>query len=455
MKYLNNNSYKGIKGGEQRANGLRLICQFFFTFILLFLIFILPAVVPKILPTQVAQADTIEELQKKIEEKNRSIEQLNKEIQLYSELTDKTSQQAISLQRVIKDLEASTKIMDLEIKRLRQKIDVTNLDIQKISSDIGTSEEKIASLRDGISSSIRELDRSEDSSLVENLLANKNLSVFLSEINSQLSFNDAVQQRLNEVQSEKKKLENNKQAEEIRKKDLVKMQSELSDRKKVVENNKSEQSQALKETKNQEKNFQKILKDKIALKESFEKEIFEFESKIKYTLDPSSIPKTGKLFSWPVDKVIITQKFGKTVAAKRLYVSGSHNGTDFGVPIGTRVKAMSEGVVLGTGDTDLTCKGASFGRWVFIRYDNGLSAIFGHLSVITAKEGQRVTTGDVVGYSGNTGYSTGPHLHVSVYAADAVSVQERPSASCGGRIYRMPIAPIEAYLDPLAYLPSP
>ncbi len=258
----------------------------------------------------------------------------------------------------------------------------------------------------------------------------------------------------NEVQSEKKKLENNKQAEEIRKKDLVKMQSELSDRKKVVENNKSEQSQALKETKNQEKNFQKILKDKIALKESFEKEIFEFESKIKYTLDPSSIPKTGKLFSWPVDKVIITQKFGKTVAAKRLYVSGSHNGTDFGVPTGTRVKAMSEGVVLGTGDTDLTCKGASFGRWVFIRYDNGLSAIFGHLSVISAKEGQRVMTGDVVGYSGNTGYSTGPHLHVSVYAADAVSVQERPSASCGGRIYRMPIAPIEAYLDPLAYLPS-
>jgi murein DD-endopeptidase MepM/ murein hydrolase activator NlpD len=277
----------------------------------------------------------------------------------------------------------------------------------------------------------------------------------LSEIDSQFSFNDAIQTRIDLLRAEKQRLETNKNTQEVRKKDLVKMQTELSDKKKAVEYTKSEQNKVLKETKNQEKTFQQILKDKMALKAAFEKEVFEYESKIKYTLNPSSIPKAGTTaLSWPVDKVIITQRFGKTVAAKRLYVSGSHNGVDFGVPIGTPVKAAGSGTVLGAGDTDLTCKGASFGRWVFIRHDNGLASIYAHLSVISATEGQTVRAGDVIGYSGSTGYSTGPHLHLSVYAADAVTVQNRPSVSCGGRVYRMPIAPIEAYLDPLVYLPT-
>lgn len=406
-------------------------------------------------PVSIVYADTVDELQKKIEERNRNIEQLNKEIQTYSELTDKTSKEALSLQKVIKELEANAKVLDLDIKRLKEKIEVTNLDIKRLDINIDESKEKIAELQDGIGASIRNIQRSESTSMIETLLGQRNFTDFLTEVDSQLSFNDAVQGKILEIRNEKQKLETNKTAQETRKKDLVKLQTELSDKKKVVEYDKSEQNKALTETKNQEKNFQKILKDKLALKAAFEKEIFEYESQIKYTLDPSSIPKAGSTaLAWPVDKVIITQRFGKTVAAKRLYISGSHNGVDFGVPIGTAVKASAGGTVLGTGDTDLTCKGASFGRWVFIRHDNGLASIYAHLSVISATEGQRVETGSIIGYSGSTGYSTGPHLHLSVYAADAVKVENRPSVSCGGRVYRMPIAPIDAYLDPMVYLPK-
>lgn len=404
---------------------------------------------------QTAQAETVDELQKKIEERSKNIEQLNREIQAYSELTDKTSKEALSLQKVIRDLEQNAKIMDLDIKRLRQKIEVANLDIKKLDINIDESEEKISGLQDGIAASVREIQRAENFSFVENILGQRNLTDFLSEIDNQLTFNGAIQNRITLVRGEKQKLETNKNTQETKKKDLVKMQSELSDKKKAVEYTKSEQSKVLKETKNQEKTFQQILKDKMAQKASFEKEIFEFESQIKYTLNPSSIPKSGSsVLSWPVEKVRITQRFGKSVAAKRLYVSGSHNGMDFGVPIGTKIMSVAAGTVLGVGDTDTACKGVSFGRWVFIRHDNGLSSIYAHLSVISATEGQRVGAGDVIGYSGNTGYSTGPHLHLGVYASDAVTVENRPSRSCRGKILRMPIAPIEAYLDPAAYLPA-
>lgn len=404
--------------------------------------------------TQIAEADTVDELQQKIDERNKNIEQLNKEIQAYSELTDKTSKEALSLQKVIKSLEQNAKAMDLDIKRLKQKIEVANLDIQKLSINIGESEEKIISLQDGIASSVREIHRAEDFSFIENLLSQKNLTDFLTEIDSQVSFNNALQNRILLIQGEKQKLESNKDTQETKKQDLVKMQAEIANKKKVVENDKAEQAQVLKETKNQEKTFQQILKDKMAQKASFEKEVFDFESQIKYTLDPSSIPKAkSSLLAWPVENVRITQRFGKTEGASRLYVSGSHNGVDFGVKVGTSVMSAGNGVVLGVGDTDLACKGVSFGRWVFIKYDNGLSSIYGHLSVIGAKEGQQVRTGDVVGYSGNTGYSTGPHLHISVYASNAVSVQNRPSVSCRGKILRMPVAPIEAYLDPMVYFP--
>ena len=56
-------------------------------------------------------------------------------------------------------------------------------------------------------------------------------------------------------------------------------------------------------------------------------------------------------------------------------------------------------------------------------------------------------------YSGNTGHTTGPHLHVSLYASEAAKMDSKPSVACGGRIYRLPLAPINAYLDVMYYLP--
>jgi murein DD-endopeptidase MepM/ murein hydrolase activator NlpD len=115
---------------------------------------------------------------------------------------------------------------------------------------------------------------------------------------------------------------------------------------------------------------------------------------------------------------------------------------------------MAEGVVVGLGNTDTACPRASYGMWLFIKYDNGLSSLFGHLSVIKVHPGDRVSTGDIVAYSGMTGYATGPHLHLTIIAADAGSIQSFPSKACSGKTYTAPVAALNAYLDPMLYLPK-
>ena len=183
--------------------------------------------------------------------------------------------------------------------------------------------------------------------------------------------------------------------------------------------------------------------------------MFEYEKKLTYVLNPGSLPKAGSsALDWPLDDVYLTQKFGKTNASKRLYVSGTHNGIDFRAPVGTPIKSSANGTIAGTGDTDVQCRGVSFGKWILIKYDNGLAVTYGHLSNISSSPGQTVRAGDVVGYSGNSGYSTGPHLHVSMYPADAVNAVSRPSASCPGKSMTMPVSAVTAYLDPLLYFPK-
>ncbi|RMF08156.1 MAG: hypothetical protein D6762_06240 [Candidatus Neomarinimicrobiota bacterium] len=86
-----------------------------------------------------------------------------------------------------------------------------------------------------------------------------------------------------------------------------------------------------------------------------------------------------------------------------------HYGQDFSVPPGTPVYATADGVV-----QQARYRGG-FGKTVKLNNGNGYSTIYAHLSRITVKYGQKVKRGDIIGYSGNTGRSTGPHLHYEVH----------------------------------------
>lgn len=121
----------------------------------------------------------------------------------------------------------------------------------------------------------------------------------------------------------------------------------------------------------------------------------------------------------PVDaKFKVTQGYGNK---SKLYAKtgGFHKGVDFGTPVGTPVYACWNGKVQHAGDyVHGTAWGPAFGKQIIIDNDklpdgtSGLWLGYMHLSKVVVKKGQVVKKGDLIGYTGNTGHTTGPHLHL-------------------------------------------
>ncbi len=82
-----------------------------------------------------------------------------------------------------------------------------------------------------------------------------------------------------------------------------------------------------------------------------------------------------------------------------------HGGIDFAINIGEPIYAVFDGVVR------VAQVNGGYGNMILIRHYNNLETLYGHLSKMKVKVGQVVKAGDIIGYSGNTGFSTGPHLH--------------------------------------------
>ncbi|OGY18965.1 MAG: hypothetical protein A2784_02445 [Candidatus Chisholmbacteria bacterium RIFCSPHIGHO2_01_FULL_48_12] len=89
---------------------------------------------------------------------------------------------------------------------------------------------------------------------------------------------------------------------------------------------------------------------------------------------------------------------------------GGHRGVDLRAPMGTPVKAVAMGKVVGVIQGRF-----GYGKWVIVDHENGLSSLYAHLSKITVVEDEPVTQETVLGEVGMTGWTTGPHLHLEVY----------------------------------------
>ena len=117
----------------------------------------------------------------------------------------------------------------------------------------------------------------------------------------------------------------------------------------------------------------------------------------------------GGTFMWPLPagNNVVTCKYGMRthpIPGKRKL----HTGVDLRASTGTKVYAANKGTVTTSGYS------SAWGNYIIISHGGGITTLYAHMSKRSVSKDDKVKQGDIIGYSGNTGYSTAPHLHFEI-----------------------------------------
>lgn len=400
-----------------------------------------------------ARADAISDIQAQIAENYRQSEALKAEIAADQRQLDALGTKKNTLQSTVSSLTLSQKQLATQIKLTQNKIASANLKIKELTLSIVDKEAIIAVDQNAIAKALRGIAEDDGMPLIAKLISANSLSEAWQASDQAIMFNRALSNDIADLRAVRTKLATNRDEVTKAKESLLSLKNDLAIQKKSVEVSKAAQQKLLADTKNQESSYQRLVAQKRAQQAEFDAQLFRYEAQLRQALDPSAIPlaRSG-ILAPPLAQLYVTQYFGKTVDSKRLYASGTHGGVDFRARIGTPVKASLSGVVVDSESINIK-SGCQYGKWVLIKHANGLSTIYGHLSFVYARPGDIVVTGQVIGLSGDTGYSEGPHLHLGVYATAGVRIVDSSalgSIKCAG--IKTVAANPAAYLNPLSYL---
>lgn len=442
--------------------------DYYFGIVLFFVCALLISGGTLVQPVPAVHGANADKLRDKIDQRKDRIAALEEEIEKFETQVQTTSQKTDTLENKIASLRASQRKIQAEIEVMQNKISSKNYTLEKLASEINDIKERITNHRQAVAETIQKINEADETSLVEMMLLHNDISGFYNDIETLDSFQDQVRTRVATLHNLKADREQKRQETKETKAELEDLQAQLSDKNEVLTYNKQETREVFNKTKSKEERYRDLLQEKKRQKEEFLKELNRLESELQIAIDETKFPEPGsKVLATPLPEVgkqscwsgggdlanCVTQYFGNTSFSKRTnaYSGNGHNGADFRASVGTPVTAASEGTVQAVGNTDRFAGCYSYGKWILIKHNNGLSTLYAHLSVISVQEGQSVTPATVVGYTGNTGYSTGPHLHFTTYASEGVRVvQYTDSNNC--KQATIPIADHDAYLDPFNYL---
>ena len=211
-----------------------------------------------------------------------------------------------------------------------------------------------------------------------------------------------------QLQAYHKKLEDDMSALEAAKTDLLDKQAEASKLSDEYTQNYNTYSALISDFQNRQQQLQSEKKANAAEIADYEKQI---QREIQQAQQNSNQVYQQGDWMWPVELQFhyLTTYFGYDS-----WRNGNHSGIDIGDGgiNGTNVYASKSGTVITAKDT--YTPGYSYGKYVVIDHGDGYSTLYGHCSAIYVSVGQQVNQGDVIAAVGNTGWSTGPHMHFEV-----------------------------------------
>lgn len=384
---------------------------------------------------------TADELKKALEEKAKAAQAVNDQIQAVSQQITAIQSQGNSLQKEIKTIDYNINQLNLGIKSSQINIEKLGFELQSTQLDINKINDGIEKKRFALARLVQELYEKDREGSLAMLLRNKSLAESFQEQQSISTLNSGISLEVASLKELNKQLDAKFQTTSSKKQNIELEGQNLKTRKNIVVDQKSARSTLLTQTQNKEKVYQQQLSELEKKQSAISDEIDVIEDELRRSFDPSILPvKRPGVLSWPVSSPILTQHFGEV---SNLYRGKPHNGMDLGLLVGTPILASADGTVYAVGNNGRY----QYGKYVMVSHDNNLVSLYAHLSNnLIVKKGDVVKRGQIIGYSGNTGYVVGRgHLHLGLYWAPSVRVENLPNCNCG-------LVPLGITIDPEPYL---
>jgi len=341
-----------------------------------------------------AQVDTLKD---KVAEAGKRKNELKNQL---SGLTNDLS----ALQKQISLLDSQIEAQQDEIEAQEELLTELTQMIADKTIELEESERQQAEQYDQLRSRLRYMVEHGTTSSLSILLSSDSFSDFLNryEIIRQISLRDEnlfeqLKAIRDKVLTEKQELEDTKQDAEDTKAQMEANKAELETQ---MEAKRKQMDSIQLAQKNVKDAYTAMLETEDELMAQYKKAAAEYAAQSTYV---------GGTFMWPLPagNNVVTCKYGMRthpITGKRKL----HTGVDLRAATGTKVYAANKGTVTTSGYS------SAWGNYIIISHGGGITTLYAHLSKRSVSKDDKVKQGDIIGYSGSTGYSTAPHLHFEI-----------------------------------------
>lgn len=401
--------------------------------------------IPMAIPTTVSAEDSISDLE-------QQLQQLEQENQKYQKILDDTKSDIAEKEEYKSALVSKVQVLDEKIAVTREKISSLNDDIKEKQDAYDKGLSEVEDQFDALANRLRILYMSGNATDLEIIFGAKDFSDLIDKMELVKSLANSDKELISEIQTKLDELSTKKESLEADKKDLETQQASLksdqdefnkliSDNDEILKNlyasnskaQNSLESAALQSDEIEAKISQYYAAQKAAAEHAAQASQSSSSSGSSSSSSSSSssgssssgssssgsssvIVPSGSGFAWPTPGFVSLSS--EWFEDREVYNHGGIDIAGAGI-MGTPVVAAADGTVVATNSScthnwgkSYSCGcGGGYGNYVMISHAGGKMTVYGHLTSLTVSSGQSVSRGQVIGYVGSTGNSTGPHLH--------------------------------------------
>ena len=399
--------------------------------------------IPMAIPTTVSAEDSISDLE-------QQLQQLEQENQKYQKILDDTKSDIAEKEEYKSALVSKVQVLDEKIAVTREKISSLNDDIKEKQDAYDKGLSEVEDQFDALANRLRILYMSGNATDLEIIFGAKDFSDLIDKMELVKSLANSDKELISEIQTKLDELSTKKEALEADKKDLETQQASLksdqdefnkliSDNDEILKNLYASNSEAQNSLESAALQSDEI-EAKISQYYAAQKAAAEHAAQVSQSSSSSSgssssssssgssssgssssgsssvIVPSGSGFAWPTPGFVSLSS--EWFEDREVYNHGGIDIAGAGI-MGTPVVAAADGTVVATNSScthnwgkSYSCGcGGGYGNYVMISHAGGKMTVYGHLTSLTVSSGQSVSRGQVIGYVGSTGNSTGPHLH--------------------------------------------